>query len=692
MSISPQGASSINQRVVSYVTNTKESWALIKDLALYNNKSWNDPRDFAKPVKAISLPRDVPNASDRHLIELENQVQHLMEAHLAPKPYVQVNKIASLCEICSGPYDTQYWMENPEQAFVDYASSHIDEARDARLFKLEPDFKQQQSEMTNKIDTFLKAINDQMTGALPSDTVKNSNLNINLTSLFLSARSYLTEDPQSSSRLLNSVNSIKTCFKPTNDIQKDQLQVKTLTVNKIETPKPKEPEKALENEFKDLHLKLPVLKVLAHAPMYNAILDKYVESLELVQVEELKSVNESLNLTVKELYKARVLAEASLRERDELIYAQCKKIRLLEEQSEIFHDVPSNFDSETILDQEMKQQIILFEVVKRIFLAKNEFLEKVSSSVQKEYNGLLASNDVLKQRLETKFKFLKHDNSLEKMFEMIEQEYESNVSKIFITSSTIETKNLELVKKMGDKVKRFDDEKIVFENKISKMKKDLAQRVKDFDDVKTELSRRTDKFETYFANLEKENALLKSQLASQNYTSLQKENNDLRTSYNVLKEKYEISCAKLKKENNDLKMHYKRLFDSIKQKKVAYEVFTKSVPKVSVSEKIYTGKSLKPISKKVSQFTTYSLQKDRKYLKKQHSSETFVFQNHVKNKSSKQTWKSKENISKRFKYSRDEMFSMRKRDDSILKKVKDVRFPFISKRFFHNETPSFNNK
>nr|GFB97854.1 hypothetical protein [Tanacetum cinerariifolium] len=133
-------------------------------------------------------------------------------------------------------------------------------------------------------------------------------------------------------------------------------------------------------------------------------------------------------------------------------------------------------------------------------------------------------------------------------------------------------------------------------------------------------------------------------------------------------------------------------FDSIKQKNAASQVFTKSIPKVNVSDKIYTGESSKPISKKVSQFTTYSLQKDKKYLKKQHSSETFVFQNHMKNESSKQIWKSKENISKRFKYSRDEMFSMRKRDDSILKKVKDLRFPFISKRNFPNETPSFNNK
>ncbi|GKD01098.1 hypothetical protein Tco_1171372, partial [Tanacetum coccineum] len=108
--------------------NTKESWALLEDLALYDNEGWNDPRDFAKPVKAISLPQDVPSTSDRCLIELENQVQHLMEAHIAPMQPTQVNKITSSCEICSGPHDTQYCMENPEQAFVEYASSRTDEA------------------------------------------------------------------------------------------------------------------------------------------------------------------------------------------------------------------------------------------------------------------------------------------------------------------------------------------------------------------------------------------------------------------------------------------------------------------------------------------------------------------------------------------------------------------------------------
>nr|GEY33262.1 MAK10-like protein [Tanacetum cinerariifolium] len=79
-------------------------------------------------VKAISLSQDVPSTSDCRLIELKNQVQRLMEAHLAPKQPIQVNKISSSCEICNGPHDTEYCMENLKQPFVNYASSRTDEA------------------------------------------------------------------------------------------------------------------------------------------------------------------------------------------------------------------------------------------------------------------------------------------------------------------------------------------------------------------------------------------------------------------------------------------------------------------------------------------------------------------------------------------------------------------------------------
>ncbi|GKB08962.1 MAK10-like protein [Tanacetum coccineum] len=128
--------------------------------------------DFAKPVKEIALPQDVPSISDRRLIELENQVQCLMEAHLAPTQPNQVNKVTTSYEICSGPHDTQYCIEDPKQAFVEYASSRTDEAR----------------------------------GVLPNDTVKNLKLS---TSPVLFARSYLTIDPQCLSHPSDSINAIK---------------------------------------------------------------------------------------------------------------------------------------------------------------------------------------------------------------------------------------------------------------------------------------------------------------------------------------------------------------------------------------------------------------------------------------------------------------------------------------------------
>nr|GEY10416.1 MAK10-like protein [Tanacetum cinerariifolium] len=208
-------------------------------------------KDFLKLVDSLDLD-DVPSTFDRHLIELENQVQRLMEGHLAPTQPTQVNKVTTSCEICISPHDTQYCMEDPKQAFVKYASSRTDKAgglvsnfmasQDARLSKFKADFKQQQSEMTNKIDTVLKAIIDRLAGSLPRDTVKKPKLS---TFAVLSTRSYPTIDPQCSSYSSTSINVIKTC------------------------------------STEDLHLNLLVLEVLAHAPIYNAILDKDVESLEL---------------------------------------------------------------------------------------------------------------------------------------------------------------------------------------------------------------------------------------------------------------------------------------------------------------------------------------------------------------------------------------------------------------------------
>nr|GEZ14695.1 MAK10-like protein [Tanacetum cinerariifolium] len=216
------------------------------------------------PIKAISLPQDVSSTSDCCLIELENQVQHWMEAHVAPQP-TQVNKITSSCEICSGPHDTQYCMEIPEQAFIEYVSSRTDKAgckcqsnleglvsnfmtsQYVRLSKFKADFKKQQSEMTNKIDTVLKAITDRMTGALPSDTVKNLKLNINSITLVLSARSYPTEDPQCSTHICGLINTIRIHpkqqsnshdDKPKENKEKEKISQEDINTNPSTPPAP----------------------------------------------------------------------------------------------------------------------------------------------------------------------------------------------------------------------------------------------------------------------------------------------------------------------------------------------------------------------------------------------------------------------------------------------------------------------
>nr|GEU89776.1 histidine kinase-like ATPase, C-terminal domain-containing protein [Tanacetum cinerariifolium] len=164
--------------------NAKESWALLADLALYDNESCNDPRDFAKTVKVISLPHDVLSTSDRRLIELENQVQCLMESHFAPTQPTQI----------------------PNNPLLNTHPRILMKREDARLSKFEANFKQQQSKMTNKIDIVLKAITDRIAGALPSDMIKYLKLS---TSQVLSACSYLTVDPKCSSYPSTLINAIK---------------------------------------------------------------------------------------------------------------------------------------------------------------------------------------------------------------------------------------------------------------------------------------------------------------------------------------------------------------------------------------------------------------------------------------------------------------------------------------------------
>nr|GEV21926.1 zinc finger, CCHC-type [Tanacetum cinerariifolium] len=224
----------LNDSVREFVTVSGLTSKLRNDIFIFQqhqgeslSEAWTHFKDLLQkvPYHGIDLWLQIQIFYDYVNPITRRTIDQATDAHLAPNQPIQVNKITSSCEICSGPHDTQYCMENPEQAFVDYASSRTDEAG----------------------------------GALPSDIVKNPKLNLDSTSY---ARSYPTWDPESSFNSFKSVNAIQTCFKSTTNIQKEQLLVNTLTVNETETPKPKRSKESLEDEFADLHLNLPVLEGL----------------------------------------------------------------------------------------------------------------------------------------------------------------------------------------------------------------------------------------------------------------------------------------------------------------------------------------------------------------------------------------------------------------------------------------------
>nr|GEW04960.1 MAK10-like protein [Tanacetum cinerariifolium] len=93
----PLRSDTIRRRTIDQAAGGKlrdkndENHRLLEDLALYNNKSQNNPRDFTKLVKAISMPHDVMSTSDRLMLELEDQINYLIRkqktSSTQPPPY-----------------------------------------------------------------------------------------------------------------------------------------------------------------------------------------------------------------------------------------------------------------------------------------------------------------------------------------------------------------------------------------------------------------------------------------------------------------------------------------------------------------------------------------------------------------------------------------------------------------------------
>ncbi|GKB00115.1 hypothetical protein Tco_0828108 [Tanacetum coccineum] len=292
-------------------------------------------------------------------------------------------------------------------------------------------------------------------------------------------------------------------------------------------------------------------------------------------------------------------------------------------------DVKLKFDFDEIETQniELKHKVAsLIKENEHLKLVYKNLFDSIKKSRVLTQSSNVSQNEAenLKSQL-SEFADKKFNNVFQKIESMKKKKFESRNSNDLLQKSLYDSDPSNVESESGEKKILFGNDTSSFETKIKELEMTLAQQTKDFEDAKVDFSKKTDKFETYFEKLEKTKvvlerqldrkiqdsnaekdqflkqiASLESKLASQDLISNQKEYNNLRTSYNALKAK----------------------FDSLNWDKGKSPISKFSTPKVSVSKKIYMGESSNSFQKKVSQFTTYSLKKDRKFSKKPQVFET----------------------------------------------------------------------
>ncbi|GJW85223.1 hypothetical protein Tco_0158368 [Tanacetum coccineum] len=134
---------------------------------LRDNESWNDPRDFAKPVKAISLPQDVPmvpktlstawKTASKLLLIMRPRVPTKREAQTFTSP-----QTGSLSTYTSS-YQTKL-----EKALGDFESR-----QEKRLSSLGTQLGQQIDDMIGKINNQWKAVSEKLNDTPTPDTAGN---------------------------------------------------------------------------------------------------------------------------------------------------------------------------------------------------------------------------------------------------------------------------------------------------------------------------------------------------------------------------------------------------------------------------------------------------------------------------------------------------------------------------------------
>nr|GEW51423.1 syntaxin-81 [Tanacetum cinerariifolium] len=334
--------------------------------------------------------------------------------------------------------------------------------------------------------------------------------------------------------------------------------------------------------------------------------------------------------------------------------AEGENIRLFDDTkplNEVDHDVEQCLDKRPLIASVLEKKTTKF--LNQTLVSKNDCLKKTIAQLQKEFSKLEAQ-----RKVDCFLSLIVESNISELEKESGENIYENE-------KCDLQTKIVELEKVLTQQTKDFDDVKLELSNRTAKfeayfdklknmkvvLERQLARKIDDSKAEKDQLLKEGNRLRTQLENLKwksvktkfdkpsilgkppadkllinsqiskswytpkvvvqkdlskpvnarslpknEKDQLLKliasseSKLASQDLRSCQKKYHELRTSYNALKVK----------------------FDSLNLTKRKTNVSKSSKPIVSVLKKDHTGESSKPFSKRISQFTTYSLQKELK--------------------------------------------------------------------------------
>ncbi|GJU32853.1 hypothetical protein Tco_1176442 [Tanacetum coccineum] len=384
------------------------------------------------------------------------------------------------------------------------------------------------------------------------------------------------------------------------------------------------------NKSEQLHV-FDSEEILEDAVKKLSVEQKYFPSSSIPSVKIPVSKNmPSESPLIKELDKIKVgFEKLSL-----LIQQNCKR-------ASIFYTSPAEIQINDFCQDQVKPILnelkVYLEFFHNLFQRDIKEMKDVFESTESELNELEKQNELLKdQLLEASLAEDIKNLVITSCVEIRNKDLHDEIDRILKESKDVsnesKTADICLTAKFEAYFEKLEKMKVVLERQ-------LACKVDDSKAEKDQFLKVIRIIENSRENLEKEItaqslpknekdqllkriAYLESKLASQDIRSCQKEYHELRTLYNALKVK----------------------FDSLNRKRRETNVSKSSKPRESVSAKVHTGESSKPFSRRVSQFTTYSLQKDRKFSKNSQSFETLTPQKGFKKRASNAKHQSFETI------------------------------------------------